>query len=359
MRKTIKIGIVLNLILILTILILLSIPQISKLYLKKTITKNESIIDTQAPTITLTEGTITIIENTEYIEPGYKAVDNIDGDITNQVKKTTNLNVSIPGTYKITYKVTDSSNNKTSLSRTVIVENKIKRLKTYINTKTNNEIINNKISFLNNYLKEYKVSVGYINLDNGFTFLYKPDKEYFGASLIKVIDAMYIYEHNLLDEKNKEHVKQAIAVSNNLSHSYLVDQIGRKNMTNYIKKISFRTPQCNSGYYCQTTVHDQLSYWIYLNYLIEKHPNGEELKSYFINKLGNHLSFSRKFDNLHKYGAMDTSYHDSGLFITNKNKYIIVILSDKLDTRFKTIGTIFREISMNISEFNDIVESNY
>ena len=74
---------------------------------------------------------------------------------------------------------------------------KIERKKTYTTTKTDNESINNYMKSVSDYLKKYKVSVGYINLDNGFTYIYNGNKEYFGASLIKVIDAMYIYENNL------------------------------------------------------------------------------------------------------------------------------------------------------------------
>ena len=360
MRKTIRIGIVLNMLLILTILILLAISQIDKLSPEESLVQQEVIIDREPPVITLIKDSVTIIENTKYIEPGYKAIDNIDGDITNKVTTTTNLDTKVPGTYEITYEVIDTHNNKSSITRTIIVEKKkISRLKTYSTTKTDNKSINDEITYLNKYLKDYRVSVGYINLNNGFTYVYNPNKEYFGASLIKVIDAMYAYENNILDETTKKHVKQAISVSSNSSHAYLVNKLGKKNLTNYINKISFRTPQCNSRYYCQTTIHDQLSYWIYLNYLIEEHPKGEELKSYFINNLGNHLSFTYNFDNLHKYGASDTYYHDSGMFISENNKYIIVILSNNLDTTSKPISSIFRGISKRISQFNDLVETNY
>lgn len=360
MRKTIKIGIVLNLLIILIILIVLALPNIEKLSPKESISKQNIIIDKEPPVITLTGASISIIVNTEYIEPGYKAIDNIDGDITNKVIVTNNINISKPGTYEITYEVSDNKKNITEITRTVIVEKKpIERKKTYTPTKTTNEAINNHIDFLNTYLKNHRVSVAYLNLDTGFTYIYNGNKEYFGASLIKVVDAMYIYENNILDETTKNHVKQAISVSSNSSHSYLVNKIGKKNLNNYIKEISFRTPQCNSGYYCQTTVHDQLSYWIYLYNLLETHPKGEELKSYFINNLGNHLSFSYEFDNLHKYGAADLNYHDAGLFYNVDSPYIVVILSNKLNTTKNSTGNIFRAISKRISILNDLVETNY
>ena len=41
---------------------------------------------------------------------------------------------------------------------------RINRLNTYTTTKTNNQEIKDEIDYLNNYLKDYRVSVGYINL---------------------------------------------------------------------------------------------------------------------------------------------------------------------------------------------------
>lgn len=360
MRKTIRIGIILNLLVILIILSLMALPQIDKLSPPELVLKHEIVIDKTPPVITLKEGTITIIENTEYIEPGYEATDNIDGNITDRVIINTNLNTSIPGTYTITYEVEDTFKNKFQISRTIIVEKKkLERKKTYTTTVTDNKEINDYIKSLNNYFKQYKMSVGYINLDTGFTYIYNGNKEYFGASLIKVIDAMYIYENNILDSKTKNHVKQAISVSSNSSHSYLVNKIGKKNLNKYIKDISFKTPQCNSGYYCQTTVHDQLSYWIYLHYLLEDHPNGEELKSYFMNNVGNHLSHNLKFDNLHKYGASDSYFHDVGLFYNVSSPYMVVVLTNEAKTYPRSIKYLFRISSELINQLNDLVETNY
>lgn len=58
-----------------------------------------------------------------YSEAGYTATDGCDGDITNQVKVSGTVNVNQPGTYKLTYSVTDISGNITTIDRTVIVTN--------------------------------------------------------------------------------------------------------------------------------------------------------------------------------------------------------------------------------------------
>lgn len=80
------------------------------------------VVDKISPEITL-EGkeNITIYLNNEYKEPGYKAVDNYDGDITENVIITNNVDKTKIGEYKIIYKVSDSSNNVSEVERTIKV----------------------------------------------------------------------------------------------------------------------------------------------------------------------------------------------------------------------------------------------
>ena len=51
---------------------------------------------------------ITIQAGSSYTEPGYKATDNVDGDITDKVQVEGTVNNNRAGTYTITYTVTDS-----------------------------------------------------------------------------------------------------------------------------------------------------------------------------------------------------------------------------------------------------------
>lgn len=57
-----------------------------------------------------------------YNESGYIAVDSLDGDITDQVKITNNINTQKAGTYRVVYTITNSSGITTSKTRTVIVK---------------------------------------------------------------------------------------------------------------------------------------------------------------------------------------------------------------------------------------------
>ena len=89
--------------------------------------KNEirrSIIfeDKEKPSLTLIgDDNIVIYKNSKYIEKGYTATDNCDGDITNNVISTGTVDTNKVGTYTINYEVVDSSNNKTSIKRNVTV----------------------------------------------------------------------------------------------------------------------------------------------------------------------------------------------------------------------------------------------
>lgn len=67
------------------------------------------------------EGTMKIC-GAVYQEPGFTATDNVDGDLTAAVKVTGQVDSYAPGTYTLTYSVTDSHGNAVTATRTVEVE---------------------------------------------------------------------------------------------------------------------------------------------------------------------------------------------------------------------------------------------
>ena len=84
--------------------------------------EEEVIADTVAPTLTLNGSTnMTMYLNGTFAEPGYKAVDDVDGDITNKVVVTGSVNTNAVGTYTLTYTVSDEAGNTASATRTVNV----------------------------------------------------------------------------------------------------------------------------------------------------------------------------------------------------------------------------------------------
>jgi len=90
----------------------------NKTIIERTITRK----DEDKPTINL-KGfqSLTMYVNDTYFEAGYEATDNCDGDITNNVKITGNVDITTAGTYTLTYTVEDSSGNSSSTIRTINV----------------------------------------------------------------------------------------------------------------------------------------------------------------------------------------------------------------------------------------------
>ena len=83
------------------------------------------VVDKTSPVITLTGDTINIVVGNEYNEPGVLANDNYDGDISNKIETSNNIDINTIGTYEVTYKVKDSSNNEATSKRVVNVIAKV------------------------------------------------------------------------------------------------------------------------------------------------------------------------------------------------------------------------------------------
>lgn len=74
------------------------------------------------PVLTLEgQDVVNMTKGEEYKEPGYTAEDNCDGDITDWVVVSGELNTDKVGTYELTYTVKDSYDNTVTLTRTVKV----------------------------------------------------------------------------------------------------------------------------------------------------------------------------------------------------------------------------------------------
>ena len=85
--------------------------------------------DAEGPKITLKgNGTLYMVVNTTYNEPGYEAIDECEGDLTDKVTVSGKVNASQIGTYTLTYSVTDSANNTSTVTRSVVVQQNYKKI---------------------------------------------------------------------------------------------------------------------------------------------------------------------------------------------------------------------------------------
>ncbi len=104
---------------------------IKNLNIDKTIIRKVSVVDKIPPELNINSDLEVYANlNETYAEPTYEAKDNYDGDITNKVKKESNLDLSKEGEYTETFTVEDSSGNKTTKEIKIIVREKAKN--TYI-----------------------------------------------------------------------------------------------------------------------------------------------------------------------------------------------------------------------------------
>lgn len=87
-----------------------------------TVTRTIYYHDPEPPVLTL-EGYsfVTISAGDAYTEPGYTAVDNCEGDITDKVTVSGYVDTQTPGVYKLYYTVTDNFGNTASAERPVYV----------------------------------------------------------------------------------------------------------------------------------------------------------------------------------------------------------------------------------------------
>ena len=177
----------------------------------------ESKTDHEGPVITLNGKTKqTVSKGSEYTDPGIKSVaDNVDGKI--DVKKVTikgEVDTSKIGTYEITYKVKDSLDNVTTVTRTVSVKESLATVVKEATKDTNNyyigEVDNNFIMFNNILFKIVKV-----NADNSVVIVsdealanvdYTNDGRFTGSSLDKWLND---YFYNLLEPRYQKLIKKS------------------------------------------------------------------------------------------------------------------------------------------------------
>lgn len=279
------------------------------------------VVDNQKPDIILNgDKEVNIYIGDEYEELGASALDNYDGDITNNIVISGDFDNDKVGEYILTYTVSDSSKNVSSAFRKIIVKAREAEAK-----EENNFSIDNNYDKISSYILSngYNVSIGYYNLITGKTYFYDENKMYYGASLIKTLDAIYLYDNNLVTSELKGYIEAAIEKSDNDAHYYLINYIGKNNLKDYGISLGAKYTLYGNDNYGSTNVIDQM---IYMKKLFSLSKNNDELRNLFINNYGNYMHIDDVV-NMHKFGYYGKYYHDVGIFFDDE-PYILIILTE-------------------------------
>lgn len=125
------------------------------------ITRTVIVVDTISPEISLAGSNyITILKGEEYKEQGCLAIDNYDGDITDKVEINSNLDNNKIGEYLITYTVTDTSGNTSSVTRSIYVKEP-KKVVVITNTEEKKEVKKQPVVSINSVTKNKFITNGF------------------------------------------------------------------------------------------------------------------------------------------------------------------------------------------------------
>ena len=200
---------------------------------------------------------ITLDLGDKYIEPGYKATDETDGNITKKVKVTDNINLNTPGVYEVVYTVTNSGGNKASVKRKVDIRLSYEAIYkgTYnsidntvygwgTNNKENGKRPNTDLS--NTELKKYNAyamgsdeKVLYLTFDEGSDESYLPEiVEVLNKNDVKAtffLCQKYIENHPKLI---KQMVKNGHSIGNHTSnHDSMSSYATKENFSKYLSEL--------------------------------------------------------------------------------------------------------------------------
>lgn len=162
-------------------------------------------VEKKFPILTLNGPKIVTIEMGEvYEEQGYTAIDPLDGDITEEVVTENNIDYSTPGTYQITYQITNSSGIKIKEKRFITII-----LKESLLWKTDYNNIDNKARtwWSNNKKDQVRPSGGYAEEDLKIYNAYYqgPDEKVIYLTFDEGMIDTYVNE--IVDVLNKYDVK--------------------------------------------------------------------------------------------------------------------------------------------------------
>lgn len=244
-------------------------------------------------------------------------------------------------------------------------------------TEVTDEIINLQ-NELNSILKKYNVAVYYEDLNSGFDFKYNEDEVVYGASLIKLVDALYLLDNKVdlnktmvyeskyikgsskgMEQRNigenvslKDLMNYSLSVSDNTAHIMLIDYIGYNTLRDYGKSLGATAILTDVGgeKYGNQTARDTNIYLKRAFKIINEYDDGSLLKDYMSNDYQNHLLLDNEENIAHKYGSYDRYFHNIGI-VFDENPYAISILTQHGNDNYKDI---IKSIHTKINEMHKL-----
>lgn len=217
------------------------------------------------------------------------------------------------------------------------------------------------------YLKSLNIGFKYQEKTLDYELDYNKDQVFYGASLIKLLDADYLLDNNIDLSKTKkyeeEYVKAfsdkmakrkigedvtlkdlmnyAISVSDNTAHIMLIDYIGFKELQDYGKSIGGKVTLQGTDKFGNQTADDMIVYLNKAYDLINNHENGSLLKEAMLNTEVNYLNFDDVVFG-HKYGSWSIYFHDVGIYFGDK-PYLIAVLTTS-DKNKKVVTEVSKKV---------------
>lgn len=239
----------------------------------------------------------------------------------------------------------------------------------------------NKKNELLEYAKNNDLRYTYEDLNYGYMINYRENEPLYGASLIKLVVAIYLldndidlnqtikytsnfvaeYSTGMQNHKIGENVpiltlmKYSIVYSDNSAHHMLMSYIGKDKIREYAHGLGataiFTGQKDNYG---NQTTHDMAIYLKRAYQLIDEKENGHYLKEFMLNTKRNHINLGTDFVYAHKYGNFNQYYHDTGISY-NANPFTIAIMTTK--SEFPAVKYVNKMSSLS-KEFNESYYAN-
>lgn len=272
-----------------------------------------------------------------------------------------------------------------------ILNNKQKEYDSCINKSFSEEDINenitNKIQEIDRFIIDhnYKVSVYYEDLTIGFNYKYNADSVYYGCSLIKLVDALYLIDKAIAGEINldteyvtyeskhkmayssgmkshnigeaislRELITYAISLSDNSAHLMLIDYIGFSNLKQYGLNLGAKVILTGGDLFGNQTAEDTN---IYLKKAYQIITENKEYGTFLKSIMDNNERNAFNTDDIkiyHKYGSYSYNYHDIGLSLDGRPYAISIFTLHEKSNYLEVV----QGIHSKIRELHDLFYEN-